>query len=93
MSTCSQEALGGFERHRLEIIYTRSGSGDDHSELPADLVNGQRVVRSELGRISDNVEVWHARFDHDDVSTLVNVSSLRLRLGHDELKCDRGGSQ
>ena len=79
-STCSQEGLGGFERHRLEVIHAGFGTGDDHGELPADLVDRQRVVGSDLGCVSNNIEVWHAGFDHDDVSTLVNVPSLRWRL-------------
>ena len=74
--TCSQEGLGRLERHRLEVIHAGLGPSDDHGKLPADLVDRQRVIRSDLGRISNYVEVWHARFDHDDVGTFVDVPSL-----------------
>ena len=40
------------------------------------------MVGSDLGCVSDNVEVWHARLDHDDISTLVNVPPLQWGLRH-----------
>jgi len=91
--TRSQEGLSGLEGHRLEIIHPGFGTSNNHGKLPADLVNRQRVVRSDLGCIGNNVEVWHAWFDHDDIGTLVNVPSLRRKSRHHESKYDRVDSQ
>jgi hypothetical protein len=80
MLTCSQESLGRLERHRLEVIHSSFGTCNDHSKLPTDLVDRQRVIGSDLGCVSNDVEVWHAGFDHNNVSTLVNIPSLRQKL-------------
>ena len=77
--TCSQEGLSRLECHRLEVIYAGPGTRDDHSILPTDLVDSQRVVRSDLCCVGNNVEVWHAGFDHNDVSTLIDISSLQRK--------------
>jgi len=78
--TRSQEGLGGLKSHRLEVINPSFSTCDDHSIFPADLVDRQRMVGSDLGCIGNDVEVWHAGFDHDDVGTLVNIPSLRQKL-------------
>lgn len=48
----------------------------NHGKFPADLVTCDRVIRRELCRIGDDVEIRERGLDHDDVGTFDHITLL-----------------
>lgn len=74
--TCSQEPIDRLERPVLQRIHPLVRPRTHHRVLPADLVAGDRMVRGELGRVRDHVQIGKRRLDHDHVGPFVDVSGL-----------------